>query len=108
MTDLSKKLIRLVVDELRDEKKGALTIQGVIITLDEAARDLERSALRRHIEKCIDEVFSDQVCRPQQTITPVHIESKDALANAAEVFENAVREVSEKTIQRYLDEKHQQ
>ncbi|MGO5028956.1 hypothetical protein [Candidatus Agathobaculum pullicola] len=68
MTELSKKLIRLVVDELRDEKKGALTIQGVIITLDGADRDLERSALRRHIEKCIDEVFSDQVCRPQQTI----------------------------------------
>lgn len=108
MTELSKKLIRLVVDELRDEKKGALTIQGVIITLDEAARDLERSALRRHIEKCIDEVFSDQVCRPQQTIAPVHIESKDAIANAAEVFENAMREVSEKTIQRYLDEKRQQ
>lgn len=108
MTELSKKLIRLVVDELRDEKKGALTIQGVIMALDEAARDLERSALRLHIEKCIDEVFSDQVCRPQQTIAPVHIESKDALANAAEVFENAVREVSEKTIQRYLDEKRQQ
>lgn len=108
MTELSKKLIRLVVDELRDEKKGALTIQGVIMALDEAARDLERSALRLHIEKCIDEVFSDQICQPQQTIAPVHIESKNAIANAAEVFENAMREVSEKVIQRYLDEKRQQ
>ncbi len=108
MTELSKKLIRLAADELRDEKKGAPTIQDVITELNWAARDLERSALRLHIEKCIDEVFSDQVCRPQQTIAPVHIESKDALANAAEVFENAVREVSEKTIQRYLDEKRQQ
>ena len=108
MTDLSKKLIRLVVDELRDEKKGALTIQGVIMALDEAARDLERSALRLHIEKCIDEVFSDQICQPQQTIAPVNIESKNAIANAAEAFENAMREVSEKVIQRYLDEKRQQ
>ncbi len=108
MTELSKKLIRLVVDELRDEKKGAPTIQGVIMTLNEAARDLERSALRLHIEKCIDEVFSDQICQPQQTIAPVHIESKNDIANAAEVFENAMREVSEKTIQRYLDEKRQQ
>lgn len=108
MTELSKKLIRLVVDELRDEKKGALTIQGVIMALDEAARDLERSALRLHIEKCIDEVFSDQICQPQQTIAPVHIESKNAIANAAEAFENAMREVSEKVIQRYLDEKRQQ
>lgn len=33
MTDLSKKLIRLVVDELHDEKKGAPTIQDVITEL---------------------------------------------------------------------------
>ena len=84
MTELSKKLIRLVVDELHDEKKGAPTIQDVITELNWAARDLERSALRLHIEKCIDEVFSDQICQPQQIISPAHIESKDALANAAE------------------------
>lgn len=108
MTELSKKLIRLVVDELRDEKKGALTIQDVITGLNWAVVELKFSALSLHIEKCIDEVFSDQICQPQQTIAPVHIESKDAIANAAEVFENAMREVSEKTIQRYLDEKHQQ
>lgn len=108
MTELSKKLIRLVVDELRDEKKGAPTIQDVITELNWAARDLERSALRLYIEKCIDEVFSDQICQPQQIISTAHIESKDAIANAAEVFENVVREVSEKTIQHYLDEKHQQ
>lgn len=50
MTELSKKLIRLAADELRDENKGALTIQGVIMTLNEAATDLERSALRVHID----------------------------------------------------------
>ena len=52
MTELSKKLIRLVVDELHDEKKGAPTIQDVITELNWAARDLERSALRLHIERC--------------------------------------------------------
>lgn len=33
MTELSKKLIRLAADELRDEKKGAPTIQDVITEL---------------------------------------------------------------------------
>ena len=50
MTELSKKLIRLAADELRDENKGALTIQGVIMTLNEAATDLERSVFRLPIE----------------------------------------------------------
>ena len=44
MTELSKKLIRLAADELRDEKKGAL------MALNEAARDLEHVSLRVHID----------------------------------------------------------
>ena len=50
VTELSKKLIRLAADELRDEMKGALTIHGVIMALNEAARDLEHVSLRVHID----------------------------------------------------------
>lgn len=53
LTELSKKLIRLAADELRDENKGALTIQGVIMTLNEAATDLERFVLQLPIENIV-------------------------------------------------------
>nr|WP_297274755.1 hypothetical protein [uncultured Agathobaculum sp.] len=50
MTELSKKLIRFAVDELRDETKGVLLVQGVIGALEDAAKDLERFVLRLPIE----------------------------------------------------------
>lgn len=50
LTELSKKLIRLAADELRDETKGVLLVQGVIGALEDATKDLERSVLRLPIE----------------------------------------------------------
>lgn len=50
MTELSKKLICLAADELHDETKGTLLVQGVIGALEDAAKDLERSVLQLPIE----------------------------------------------------------
>lgn len=53
MTELSKKLIRLAADELRDETKGVLLVQGVIGALEDAAKDLERFVLQLPIEDLV-------------------------------------------------------
>ena len=53
LTELSKKLIRLAADELRDETKGTLLVQGVIGALEDAAKDLERFVLQLPIENIV-------------------------------------------------------
>ncbi len=53
LTELSKKLIRLAADELRDETKGVLLVQGVIGALEDAAKDLERFVLQLPIEDLV-------------------------------------------------------
>lgn len=53
LTELSKKLIRLAADELRDETKGTLLVQGVIGAFEDAAQDLERFVLQLPIEDLV-------------------------------------------------------